>query len=650
MVITSIIITNVKIHCSKMEEPFCFFGRPCTNDYIQLLKEESMLERIKDLKTAVKIERDEELRNYESVINNQSIQERVKEGITLYPVEYVNERYNSFAELILEFKVNPDQDPYQFSANGRIDLFNGNNNEHFEGYIVSFKNHLLSVFIHEADTIEWLKSGKLGLNALPDTKTADVQIEALERILSEELRLPYLFYKNTGTDQYETRQEDFTALNSSQKIAANHCISENAFHIVHGPPGTGKTKTITQAILQLAKDGKRVMVAAPSNAAVDHITRELSKENEKVVRIGNSFKISDDILPVTLKQKILNDQMMEVVKRLKKEAELVRKKAFKYKRNFGKEAYQERKQLRQELKEIRKDIRRIEREMAIDHLKSAEIITGTFIGLQDKRLNDLEFDAIFVDEAGQAMEPSVWTIAHHANKLFLAGDPLQLPPTLFSSSAKELGLGISLIEKGIEQGIPTTLLDTQYRMNDTIMQFSNLQFYEAKLKSDETVATINLGDEPYAPVEFIDTAGCGYDEKNDDLGGIYNPDEAVLIGKRLAQLTITNESIGIISPYRKQVNYLKDLYPENDRNIQTIDSFQGQERDIIIISLVRSNLEGIIGFLSDYRRMNVAMTRARKKLIVIADSATIGSDKFYQDFLEYVETSGAYRSGWEYMD
>ncbi|MCC7454461.1 MAG: hypothetical protein IT222_09865, partial [Crocinitomix sp.] len=305
--------------------------------------------------------------------------------------------------------------------------------------------------------------------------------------------------------------------------------------------------------------------------------------------------------------------------------------------------------LKRELSALQKDIRGIENEIAYDLLDTSQIITGTFMGLQDKRLSKLKFDAVFVDEAGQALEPAIWSVAHFAPKLFLAGDPLQLPPTLLSQEAEKLGLAVSLIEKGIELGNSTTLLDVQYRMNDQIMQFSNQQFYESKLSSSDLVKSASLIGDDFEPVEFIDTAGSGYEEEQDELGGIFNLGEINLIQQRLETLEISERSIGIISPYRLQINKLREVFPDQKITIQTIDGFQGQEKEVIILSLVRSNKINVIGFLKDYRRMNVAMTRAKLKLIVIGDSSTLGKDRFYEDFLNYVEKNGSYRSAWEFM-
>lgn len=605
-----------------------------------------MQNRISNLKKAIEFERQEELNRYTSLINEQTIKERIAAGITLYPVEYTNEKYTAFEDLLLEFKVNENQDPYQFSSNGKVRLFTENNSESVEGVVASFKNNLLIVQLENNEKPDWIKSGKLGLDALPDTRTSDIQLATLNTIESGELRLANLFYSIGSKQEYSIETLAFEGFNSSQNNAINNLTASNPFHIVHGPPGTGKTKTLVQAIIQLAASGKKIMVAAPSNAAVDHITEAIARENSAVVRMGNSFKISEKALPYTLKSQVLNSPLMDVVKRLKKNSEAIRKKAFKYKRNFDKEAYQERKRLRNELKEIRRDIRKMEQEMSLGFINGAQIITGTFIGLQDKKLRHLKLDAVFVDEAGQAVEPSIWTVAHYAPQLFMAGDPLQLPPTLFTQKAIDLGLGISLIEQGIKLGIPTTLLDTQYRMNHKIMQFSNAQFYEDKLTAHSSVSSHTLKNDPYEPIEFIDTAGCGYTEHKDSSGGISNTGEIEIIQKRLAEINLENISVGIISPYRRQVTLLEEVL---NNQAQTIDSFQGQEKELIIVSLVRSNENGIIGFLKDYRRMNVALTRAKKKLIIIGDSATIGNDSFYQDLLDYIEKQGTYRSAWEYL-
>jgi len=235
----------------------------------------------------------------------------------------------------------------------------------------------------------------------------------------------------------------------------------------------------------------------------------------------------------------------------------------------------------------------------------------------------------------------------------MAGDPFQLPPTVKSQEAARQGLTITLLEKAIERHSRISLLRTQYRMNAQIMQFSNERFYGGKLEAHASVSDWHLAFSAQ-PLEFVDTAGSGFEEQpGEGNESLCNPEEVSLLRKHFDSLResgITNESIGVISPYRAQVELLQaEFATEKNIAVNTIDSFQGQERDIIYISLVRSNAEGEIGFLKDYRRMNVAMTRAKKKLIIIGDSATLGSDNFYSKFLEFVESVGAYHTAWEYL-
>lgn len=607
-----------------------------------------MKNRFANLKKALLIERELELASYQSLLQERSIQERISEGVTLYPVEFFDLTYNQFGDLVLEFNINENQSGSRFGSNGKCQLFNAHNNSIEDGIIIQYRGNKLKLKLNADETPDWLKDGKLGLNALCDTKSYDVQIKCLDKLLDLNHGLAHQFYNNaTQTNSnHEYKQND--TLNESQHAAIRSIIYDT-FKIIHGPPGTGKTKTLVAAIQLLIADGKKVLVAAPTNAAADHITQQLKLSGNAVLRYGNSYKINDRVINETIGFKILHHPEMAVVNRLSKEAEVVLKKIQRYVRNFGKEEQAERRQLKFELRELRKDIRSIERNIKKNILEKSTIICGTLIGLQHDDIVDLKFDTLVVDEAGQALEPAIWSLAQQVNQLILAGDPYQLPPTLFSNESIKLGLAVSLIEKGIELNQPTSLLTTQYRMNDRIMQFSNLKFYNGLLKSDNACANLKLANDNYEAVEFIDTAGCGMDEQKDENGGISNSGEIEIVRKRITELGEIDGQIGVISPYRNQIIQLQNNLPEFSGEIQTIDSFQGQERDSIVLSLVRSNPSGEIGFLKDYRRMNVAITRAKRKLIIVGDSATIGSDNFYSDLLTYIEKNGSYRSGWEYL-
>jgi ATP-dependent RNA/DNA helicase IGHMBP2 len=586
-----------------------------------------MKERFEALRKALIAERDAELAAYRTLLEEQPMKDRVAEGVTLYPVEFTDSRFNPFDELVLEFNVNPEQSGKLFGANGKCSLFSANQDERLEGIINQKRNNRLSVVLFTDELPDWIQDGKLGLNAICDTRTYDVQLKTLDELIEKNAGMAYRFY-HASTKIFKPNPTILPeGLNLSQIRAVQAIESKAEFHVIHGPPGTGKTKTLVAAIEHLAKNELKILVAAPTNAAVDHITHELFLKDLKVLRYGSSFKIHEKVEALTLKSKVLHHPDMTVVARLTKEAHAIRKKAERYVRNFGKEEQEERRRLRAELKNLRRDIREIEGRVYASTLEQAQVICGTLIGLQQEEIRKLKFDLVVVDEAAQALEPAVWSAAAFAPILIMAGDPLQLPPSLHSTEAVKLGLGISIVEKAIQLGHPTTLLDTQYRMNDKIMQFSNHQFYDEKLQSAKHVADRKIHSDPFEPIEFIDTAGCGFDEVYDDARGISNPGEAQIVKQRL-EADFENASVGIISPYRKQAILLNDLLPQYAGNIETVDSFQGQERDLIVISLVRSNTNGEIGFLKDYRRMNVAMTRARLKLIIIGDTATLGGDRF----------------------
>lgn len=338
----------------------------------------------------------------------------------------------------------------------------------------------------------------------------------------------------------------------------------------------------------------------------------------------------------------------------------------KYKRSFGREEAEQRKLIMQEAKNLNKEARELENYLVDKVMENAQVVACTLIGSTSDYLRDRKFKTVVIDEAGQGIEPALWVPILKAEKVILAGDPFQLPPTVKSREAEKLGLTTTLLEKVIKRHKRIDLLRTQYRMNELIMNFSNKKFYGNQLEAFEGVKHHKLeGSEQV--VEFIDTAGCGFEEQpGQSSDSLCNPGEIDIIKKHLEMMPDGDYSIGIISPYRAQVELLSDEFPSHiskhdDRHIKrpehkyaditvnTVDSFQGQERDVIYISLVRSNETGEIGFLKDYRRMNVAMTRARKKLVIIGDSATLGNDKFYADLLEYCDSIQAYKTAWEFL-
>jgi superfamily I DNA and/or RNA helicase len=340
--------------------------------------------------------------------------------------------------------------------------------------------------------------------------------------------------------------------------------------------------------------------------------------------------------------------------------------AHKYKRNFGKAEKDQRKALFDEARNIMKEIERLEQYVLDDVLAKAQVITATLLGASHYTVRHLRFRTAVIDEAGQALEPACWIPVLKAQRLILAGDHCQLPPTVKSDEAARGGLATTLMEKNVAlHPEAVVLLEEQYRMHDMIMGYAGGAFYNSRLRAHPSVAghTLFAGD---IPLSFVDTAGCGYEERQEGAG-LSDPEEAAFLLRHASRLVAELgahysaadfPSIAIISPYRLQVQLLQELLPHspalqpyrNRIGVNTIDSFQGQERDIVYIGMTRSNDDSRIGFLAEVRRMNVAMTRARKKLVVIGDSSTLSQSSFYAGFIAYAEEKSAYRSAWEFVE
>jgi len=315
--------------------------------------------------------------------------------------------------------------------------------------------------------------------------------------------------------------------------------------------------------------------------------------------------------------------------------------SYQYKRNFGRDEREQRGLLLKEVKSIRKEIRDIRNYFDAKLFDQAEVILGTPIGLADFLPKTADFDTLVMDEAGQAIESLAWIVFPFAKTWVLAGDPFQLPPTVLSQSAEKQGLSISILEHSIKHCKDVYFLDTQYRMRKSIADFSSNYFYNSALQTPENQKDIDQH------IIYYDTAGTGFDEQSGtDGNSLMNEGELSIVQKIIELEKLDHSSIAFISPYSGQVQLAKELLPAGILT-STIDSFQGQEKEIILLSLVRSNVDAVIGFLKDYRRMNVALTRAKEQLFVIGDSSTIGQDPFYSKFLEYMEHVGGYKSAWE---
>ena len=483
----------------------------------------------------------------------------------------------------------------------------------------------------------------------------------------EEGRLIHIL---TGTQKptfhTEALPRPATRLNDSQQEAVNKILAANELAIVHGPPGTGKTTTLVQAIKALLQqERQQVLVVAPSNAAVDLLSEKLSDEGLNVVRVGNPARVNERQMELTLDSKIAAHNSAKEIKRLKRQASEYRDMAHKYKRNFGAAEREQRNALFAEARNISKEIEQTEQYIVKDILSRADVVTATLVGANHYTVRHLRYHTVVIDEAGQALEPACWIPILKAKKVIMAGDHQQLPPTIKSEAvAKELCT--TLMEKLVDlHPEAVVLLKEQYRMNEVIAGFPSRELYEGKLKAAPSVAHWKLFAADL-PLLFIDTAGCGFEEKREDIS-LSNPEEARFLLEQVSryvqelQIIYTTSAfpnIAVISPYRHQVEILKEGVPSHSSlqelngvlSVNTIDSFQGQERDAVFISMTRSNADSTIGFLTDIRRMNVAMTRARKKLVVVGDSATLSQFPFYADFIQYAQEHNAYQSAWELME
>jgi superfamily I DNA and/or RNA helicase len=450
-----------------------------------------------------------------------------------------------------------------------------------------------------------------------------------------------------------------TKLNGSQNQAVRFALSAEDIAIIHGPPGTGKTTTLIELIRQIVQNGQSVLAVAASNLAVDNMLERLINAGEKAVRIGHPARVSPALREHTLDELIEIHPDMRLAHKLTRDAHALRKQASKYFR--VKPDPSVRKGMRDEAKQLLSEARQMEDQLMERIINNASIVCATATGLEHEYFKHRSFDWCIMDEASQSVEPSAWIPLQYTKRLILAGDPCQLPPTVISSEAAHHGFNLSLMERLLQtQSVDISRrLNVQYRMHTEIMTFPSNVFYEGALKADETVREALLMDLPsvknspltQSAIHFIDTAGSSYDEEQEPNGdSLLNPREAELVIKKVHELLIlglSQEKIAVISPYSAQVKYLRENLKLLDLEVDTIDGFQGREQEAVIISLVRSNRDGEVGFLADTRRMNVALTRARRKLIVIGDSATITRHAFYQRMVEYFESIGSYHSVWE---
>ncbi len=601
---------------------------------------------IQNLLTCINLEEKEQANRYK-LDQAHTLKQLKAEGLALHPIIVTKKNFGYADYPEISFKLSFPPEANMFRDGAAIECFI-TGEEPIKGVLLNLDGKSGEFRLFAPDFPDWIEDNGVGIKLSPDTRTTSIMKKVLNELESNK-PLFKLFEQLHGgqsisTPSAHTTLPDFNnkKLNESQQQAIAAILQNEQITILHGPPGTGKTTTLAEAIIQLIKAGEKILVAAPSNAAVDNIAKVLIQQGVRLLRIGNTTKVDEAIFANTPEGKLNNSKAQKEIKQLKQRAEEFRRMALKYKRSFGKAEREQRNLLFKEVKNIRTEIKKLQAYNEEKLFEEAQVIAGTPIGLYDAGIKHITFNTLVVDEAGQCLEPLAWCIFPLAEKIVLAGDHLQLPPTVLSDEAAKQGFNKSILETAFTTIPNTHLLNTQYRMRQAIAGFSSNYFYEGRLLTPPQLQNTA------AHITFIDTAGSGYNEKHGPDGiSLQNEGELNIIQQLIELENLDTATTAIISPYSGQVAAAKELLPRPLR-ISTIDSFQGQEKQNIIISLVRSNDEGIIGFLKDYRRMNVAITRAKEQLFVIGDSATIGADSFFNAFLTYVEKNGNYRTVWEF--
>ncbi len=515
-------------------------------------------------------------------------------------------------------------------------------------------------------------------------------IKAFEKVEGKKKRIRNIIVGNGKPEFEETTRHNFQNenLNSSQKEAVREAIAAQDFFLIHGPPGTGKTTALIEVIEQHVRQGDKLLATADSNIAVDNMVDFLTQIGRKVVRVGHPARVTETLREHTLEYLAGKKEKHQKAQELRSKASKLNQEQENYplpskglRRGLSNEAIKNlaRKgqgsrgippgkikqvakwiELQEQISSLIEKAERLEDEVVNEIISGSDAVCATNSMAGSELLGDREFDLVVIDEATQATEPSCLIPLVHANKLVMAGDHKQLPPTILNQEAKDKGLEKTLFERMLDiygHGIKK-MLRTQYRMNSTIMDFPCQKFYDCQLEAAEGVADHKLSlrvesldsqwrevCDPHKPVVFVDTEGMHEERTAKGSTSKHNPGEASIVQNvvnKLVDLNVTPHTIGVISPYDDQIDLLLKKIKHEGLEIKTVDGFQGREKDVILLSLVRSNHWGVIGFLEDERRLNVSITRPRKKLVIVGDSKTLSANRTYRDMIDYISTRGKY--------
>ena len=613
----------------------------------------------------LEIEYNHEKEEFRKQTETMGVERKVRRGDAWFPISIGRSYYNSLNQMVVEVMRQPGSDiEHNFEAGRPVFFFTIKNDMGTAGakatkggsklqYLsftatVSYaeQDRMVVALPDSGRIVDLQRQDALGVQLFFDETSYRLMFEALDRVIRARsgrlADLRDIFYTKAPASRYTFDAMRFPWLNASQEKAVNEVLWAKDVAVVHGPPGTGKTTTLVEAIFETLRRESQVLVCAQSNMAVDWISEKLVDRGINVLRIGNPTRVNDKMLSFTYERRFEAHPDYPQLWSIRKAIRELRQQ-----RKHADSWHQKMDRLKSRATELELRIRS-------SLFGEARVIASTLTGAANRVLEGEKYSTLFIDEAAQALEAACWIAIRKAGRVILAGDHCQLPPTVKSIMALKGGLGKTLMERIVENKPETvTLLKMQYRMNEQIMKFSSEWFYHGMVESAPTVSHRGILDYD-TPMMWIDTAEC--DGKEEFVGenfGRINRAEAELTLQTLQQYLekigkqrILEESIdvGIISPYRAQVQLLRKELRKREffrpyrhlLTVNTVDGFQGQERDIILISLVRSNDGGDIGFLRDLRRMNVAITRARMKLIILGSSETMTSHPFYKKLYEYV--------------
>lgn len=592
---------------------------------------------------------------------------KVKRGDAWFPLSVGRSYYNSMNQMALEVRRTADQDIEHNFEFGRPAIFftlqkvNGEAKErlHYFNFscVVSYVDgDNMVVILPDAGRVIDLQhaQGQVGVQLFFDETSYKCMFDALDRVINAKgNRLAYLrdlFYSKQQAQRFTFESQRFPWLNPTQERAVNEVLWAKDVAVVHGPPGTGKTTTLVEAINETLMKESQVLVCAQSNMALDWISEQLVDRGINVLRIGNPTRVNDKMLGFTYERRFESHPDYPQLWAIRKAIRELRSH-----RKRGDERFH------QKFEHLKARATELEIRINNNLFDEARVVASTLVGSANRVLEGMKFGTLFIDEAAQALEAACWIPMRRVTRVVFAGDHCQLPPMVKSIAALKAGLGKSLMERIVEHKPDVvTLLKIQYRMNEKIMKFSSDWFYHGEVESAPQTRNRGILDLD-EPIEWRDSK---VDDEEGDSGESFVGESFGRINKAEAQLTLNtledyfkkigkqrildeHIDVGVISPYRAQVQYLRRLIRKRESfkpyrhsiSVNTVDGFQGQERDIILISLVRSNDQGQIGFLNDLRRMNVAITRARMKLIILGDKATLCQHPFYRKLNEAIEST-----------